>query len=152
VRLLGIADTASSFKRNIKSKEEVNTFLDQAKACLDDESLWEINKETWTGVRVNKTQAFLAEKNLHDDDVAEVLKELQVSNYSYTVDDRNTNFPNETFWIFGMTRSIIDSEVKLYIKLKIRKFEDEFLLVMSFHPEQPFGPDNELTFPYAKQI
>lgn len=150
VRLLGIVDTTSSSDRCIKSREEVNTFLNQVKVCLDDDSLWKINDEPWAGGRVNKTQAFLAEKNLHDDDVAEVIRELQVVNYCYTADDRNANFPNETFWFFGITRFMIDSEEKLYIKLKIRKLEDEFLLVMSFHPEQPSDQDNELTFPYAK--
>ena len=118
--------------------------------CLDDDSLWKINDEQWAGGRVNKTQAFLAEKNLHDDDVAEIIRDLQVANYCYTADDRNDNFPNETFWFFGITKFIIDSEEKLYIKLKIRKFEEKFLLVMSFHPEQPSDANNELTFPYAK--
>lgn len=147
---MSTVDTTSSSDRYIKPKEEVITFLNQAKACLDDESLWTINNELWANGRVNKTQAFMAEKNLHDDDVAEVIMDLQVSNYCYTADDRNTNFPNETFWFFGITRMIIDSEEKLYIKLKIRKFDDDFLLVMSFHPEQPNSSDNELTFPYAK--
>lgn len=146
---MGITDATSSFDRHIKSKEEVNTFLNQVKACLADESLWIINDGSWAGGRVNKTQEFLAEKNLQDDDVAGIIRELQIVNYCYTADDRNVNFQNETFWIFGMTKYIIDSEEKLYIKLKIRKFEEDFLLVMSFHPEQPFDSDNELTFPYA---
>lgn len=145
---LGIVDTRSS-DQYIKSKEDVDTFLIQVKACLD-ESLWMINDKLWAGGRVNKTQAYLAEKNLHDDDVAEIIRELQIANYCYTVDDRNVNFPNETFWIFGIKRYIIDSEEKLYIKLKIRKFEEKFLLVMSFHPEQPIELDDALTFPYAK--
>lgn len=52
--------------------------------------------------------------------------------------------------LFGITKVIIDSEEKLYIKLKLRKLEDELLLVMSFHPEMPFDLKDELTFPYAK--
>lgn len=150
VRLLSVVFTTSSSDRFIKSREEVNAFLNQAKACLLDDSLWKINDETWAGGRVNKTQAFMAEKNIQDDDVAEILKELQVSNYCYTSNDRNSNFPNETFWFFGITRLVIDSEEKLYIKLKIRKIQENFLLVMSFHPEQPISSDNDLTFPYAK--
>lgn len=150
MRLLSIVDTTSSSDRHTKSEEEVNAFLNQAKKCLSDDSLWKINDATWADGRVNKTQTFMAEKNLHDDDVAEVIRELQVANYCYTSDDRNVNFPNESFWLFGITRLIIDSEEKLYIKLKIRKFEEDFLLVMSFHPEQPTSSDNELTFPYAK--
>lgn len=36
------------------------------------------------------------------------------------------------------------------IKLKIRKLEDDYLLVMSFHPEEPDGPEKKLQFPYKK--
>jgi hypothetical protein len=43
VRLLSTVDTTSSSDRYTKSKE-VNTFLNQAKECLDDESSWTINK------------------------------------------------------------------------------------------------------------
>ena len=84
-----------------------------------------------------------------DEDVADVINDLQVSNYCYTVEDRNLNFPNEFFWIFGITRVIVDSEEKLYIKLKIRKFKNVYLLVMSFHPEQTTSSEDALTFPYA---
>lgn len=132
-------DNTKVYRRTIRSREEVCTFLNQAKTCLDDD---------WAGGRVNKTQAFLAERNLSDNDVAEVIRELQVANYCYTEDDRNNNFVNETFWFFGMTRFIIDSEEKMYIKLKIRKLKRTTLLVMSFHPEQPAGDDDELAFPY----
>ena len=109
MRLLSIVDTTSSSDRHTKSEEEVNAFLNQAKKCLSDDSLWKINDATWADGRVNKTQTFMAEKNLHDDDVAEVIRELQVANYCYTSDDRNVNFPNESFWLFGITRLIIDS-------------------------------------------
>lgn len=148
--LLSAVDTKCSSDRCIKSKDEVNTFLIRAKECLEDESSWKVNNTSWANGKVNKTQAFMAEKNLHDDDVAEVIRELQIANYCYTADDRNVNFPNEMFWFFGITKMLIDSEEKLYVKLKIRKFENDFLLVMSFHPEQSTGLDNELTFPYAK--
>lgn len=144
---MSIIDTTSS-NQFIKSREEVNTFLNRAKACLSDAS-WHINTETWANGRINKTQTYLAEKNLKDDDVAEIIRELQIFNYCYTANDRNVNYSNETFWVFGTTKFIIDSEEKLYIKLKIRQFENEYLLVMSFHPEQPVDPGTELTFPYA---
>lgn len=138
----------TSSNRVIKTRQEVSTFLNQVKACLYDDSLWEINDELWKNGRLNKTQAFMAERNLHDEDVAEVIKELQVENYCYTEDDRNVNFPNETCWFFGITRLIIDSEEKLYIKLKIREYEENVLKVMSFHPEKPKNKAAELTFPY----
>lgn len=146
---MDVADTKSSSTRCIKTREEVDAYLKRVKICLNDESSWRINDEKWLGRRVNKTEAFLAEKNLSDDDVAAIIRELQVANYSYTDDDRNSRFPNELFWFFGMTHCIIDSEEKLYIKLKIREMQGEFLLVMSFHPEKPQNPADELTFPYA---
>lgn len=143
-------DTTSSSGYEIKTREEVIIFLNQVKLLLDDDSSWEINNCMWAGNRVNKTQLYLAEKNLSDDDVANVIRELQVCNYCYTEDDRNSNFPNEQFWFFGITRLIVDVEEDYYIKLKIRKFEDDYLLVMSFHPEQPKCPEDRLAFPYGK--
>lgn len=148
---MNITNSTFSPEHYIKTREEVDDFLNRVKSCLEDDSLWKINDETWSGGRVNKTQAFLAEKNLQDDDVAEIIRKLQVCHYCYTADDRNVNFPNEKFWFFGIEQFIIDTEEKLYIKLKIRKFEEEILLVMSFHPEQPCDPNNTLTFPYAKE-
>lgn len=142
-------DTKSSSEQSIRPKTEVIIFLEQAKNCLTEESSWMINNKTWANGRVNKTQTFMAEKNLKDEDVADVIKELQVSNYCYTVEDRNANYPNEFFWIFGITMVIVDSEEDLYIKLKIRKFEEDYLLVMSFHPEQTTSSEDALTFPYA---
>ena len=142
-------DTKSSSEQIIRPKDEVIKFLEQAKNCLIEETTWTINNETWANGRVNKTQAFMAERNLKDEDVADVIKELQVSNYCYTVEDRNANYPNEFFWIFGITMVIVDSEEDLYIKLKIRKFEEDYLLVMSFHPEQTTSSEDALTFPYA---
>lgn len=76
--------------------------------------------------------------------------ELQVSNYSYTADDRNENFKNEKVWIFGITKKLIDEEENFYIKLKIRFIEDEMLLVMSFHPEVLTVNNRKLEFPYAE--
>ena len=43
---------------------------------------------------------------------------------------------------------MIDCMEDLYIKLKIRKIDDEILLIMSFHPEQPGIEEDKLNFPY----
>jgi hypothetical protein len=75
---------------------------------------------------------------------------LEVKNFSSTKKDRNENFPNEYFWEFGITTNVVDQDEDLYIKLKIREIEDEYLLIMSFHPEMPTCPENKLTFPYRK--
>mgnify|MGYP000550899478 CR=1 FL=1 len=71
---MSIIDTTSS-NQFIKSREEVNTFLNRAKACLSDAS-WHINTETWANGRINKTQTYLAEKNLKDDDVEVVVLDV----------------------------------------------------------------------------
>ena len=72
----------------------------------------------------------------------------------YTDNDYdNLNFPNEDFWFFGITKEIVDLETKLYVKLKIRRLNNvELLLVMSFHPEQPYGKNDELKFPYKEEV
>lgn len=149
--LLG-TDKQHSIGRRVVSREEVDAFLGCVRDCLNDDSRWMINNHSWAGGRVNKTQLFMAEKNISDEDVAEVVRELEISNYCYTDDDGNSNFPNETFWFFGITKEIIDSEIKLYVKLKIRRIdEDELLLIMSFHPEQPYEEKDILKFPYANK-
>ena len=92
----------------------------------------------------------MAETGINQQDIEKVISELQVTNYSYTADDVNIHFPDEQFWIFGITRNMIDKDENLYIKLKIRQFGDEILLIMSFHPEMPKDTEQRLIFPYKE--
>lgn len=133
-----------------KSKEEVRHFLDNVNALIRKGNRTQINCRPWKGNRVNKTLTYMAETGINQQDIEKVILELQVTNYSYTADDVNIHFPDEQFWIFGITRNMIDKDENLYIKLKIRQFEDEILLIMSFHPEMPKDTEQKLIFPYKE--
>lgn len=138
--------------RHINTIPEVCRFLEKAKELSSDSCRTSINSGTWAGGRVNKTQRYMAETGITGADMRAVVQRLQVCNYSVTVDDVNPNFAGETAWIFGITERMIDRDENLYIKLKIRKFKDEILLILSFHPELPEREEDRLTFPYENVI
>ncbi len=132
----------------IKSIEEVKKFLEEAKKLALDRERRYINNEEWANGRVNKTRLYIAETQISLEHIWKVISELQVNNYSSTKKDVNPNFPNEEVWIFGIKKVMVDELQDLYIKLKIRRIESKFLLLMSFHPEMPSRENKKLTFPY----
>ena len=100
---------------------------------------------------MNKTRAFMAETGIGKSDIAEVLKELRVCNYSYTDDDRNVNFKGQQVWVFGITWRPVDEDEDIYTKIKVQQMTDtneDCLMVMSFHPESPTPTEGKLLFPY----
>lgn len=127
---------------------DVDLFLTTVKHKLDSGDSWQINNQEWAGGKQNKTRIYMAETGITAEDIKKVVKELSIANYSSTQDDTNIRFPNEKVWIFGITKNMVDQEEDLYIKLKLRKLNDEYLLIMSFHPEQPGRPEDKLQFPY----
>lgn len=133
-----------------KTKDEVNRFLEDVKAIILKGTNLQINNKPWKGNRVNKTLTYMAETGISLEDIKNVIYELKLSNYSYTADETNVNFKEEQVWIFGITKNMIDKEEDLYIKLKIRVFENKFLLIMSFHPEEPGVYNKKLEFPYKE--
>lgn len=133
-----------------KNKGEVQVFLDQVKGLISEGYNVQINNKPWSGNKVNKTLAYMAETGITQKDIEKVICQLKVSNYSYTADDRNENFKDEQVWLFGITKKLIDKNEDLYIKLKIRFIGEEMLLVMSFHPETPSLNGGKLEFPYAE--
>lgn len=132
-----------------KDKEEVQRFLDHVKDIILKGKNIHINNLPWNN-RVNKTLAYMAETGIHQQDIEKIICELQIFNYCYTTDDRNKNFKDEQFWIFGITKNIIDKDEDLYIKLKIRIIGEEILLIMSFHPEEYDHKSKKLEFPYKE--
>lgn len=132
-----------------KEKGEVRGFLESVNDLIRKGRVT-INNRPWKGNRVNKTLAYMSETGLRQKDIEEIICELQVDDYSYTADDRNEYFKDEQFWIFGTTKNIIDQDTDLYIKLKIRRIGEEFLLIMSFHPERPRWDEQKLSFPYRE--
>lgn len=134
----------------IMTVPQVKQFLEIIHELLKAEDTWEINSKPWANGRVNKTRAYMAETGIGANVIKETVKELKVNHYSYTEDDYNRNFSNEQVWIFGITKNLIDQDEKLYVKLKVRQFENgKYLLIMSFHPECPRDIQDELKFPYA---
>lgn len=133
----------------IKSIDEVKSFLKALPELLDSEDTWQINNRQWANGKVNKTMQYMAETGIGTEVVKNVVRELRVRHYSSTEDDYNVNFQHEQVWIFGITKNLVDEEEKLYVKLKIREFENGgFLLIMSFHPERPKSLNDELKFAY----
>lgn len=132
----------------IKTPEEVESFLKGVQELVCDDERTTINSAPWAGGRVNKTRQYMTETGIDKEIVVSVIKELKVSNYCATKPDYNPNFPNEYVWEFGITKNLVDRDEDLYIKLKVRKIDEEYLLIMSFHPEQPARPEDKLMFPY----
>lgn len=138
-----------SVGRIIRPPDEVEGFLEKVRELLTDDEKVSINSGPWANGRVNKTRQYMAETGIHKGTMVDVIRDLQVSNYSCTKPERNPNFPNEYVWEFGVTKNLVDKDEDLYVKLKIRKIDEEYLLVMSFHPEQPSRQEEKLTFPYS---
>lgn len=136
-------------EKMIKEPEDVEAFLEKVQEILLTEEKVNINSAPWAGDRVNKTRQYMAETGIGKKDILKVIVELGVKNYSSTKKDKNPKFPDEYVWEFGITKNLIDKDEDLYIKLKVRKIREEYLLIMSFHPEQPANIEDKLTFPYA---
>lgn len=132
-----------------KDRYEVQAYLEEVRRLISEGNVL-LNNRLWAEGKVNKTQQYMAETGIAKKDIEQVISELQVPNYSYTTDDQNSNFENEQFWIFGITKNLVDKEEDLYIKLKIRVIDDKRLLIMSFHPEKPDKGNKKLRFPYTE--
>ena len=131
----------------IESVESVQNFLTQVKSLLYEKGRCSINNSPWVG-KANKTQIYMAETGITMADIKAVIEELTVHNYCATKDERNSNFQGERVWEFGIRKKIVDVDEDLYIKLKIRKIDEDYLVIMSFHPEQPLRETDKLQFPY----
>lgn len=132
-----------------KTKQEVKDFLNRVKKLASDAERTQINNNPWAGGKVNKTRQYMAETGITKTVILAVIQELDEKNYSSTKEDKNPRFPDEYVWEFGIRKNLIDKEEELYIKLKIRKIHEEYLLIMSFHPEMPETPEGKLQFPYS---
>lgn len=136
---------------NIKPIEEVEGFLKEVRQIIKDSagSRCRLNSAAWAGGKVNKTRKFMYETGYKKDDMLKVVAGLTVKNYSYTAPDVNPNFPNENVWVFGTRAEIVDKDYDLYIKLKIRSIQKDYLILMSFHPQEPDHAAQKLRFPYS---
>ncbi|GEM_PF-6212716 len=130
------------------TREEVQQFLNRVKALIPQKDKVTINISPWKGHKVNKTLTYMTETGIGLEDILNVLYKLQGCHYSYTADDRNIHFKGQQVWIFGLRKNIVDKDEDLYIKLKILTTEEDILLIMSFHPENPGCDEQRLQFPY----
>ena len=133
-----------------KNIKEAQDFLSKARELIRQNKV-SINMQPWSGGRVNKTLAYMTETGITLEDICGVILELEVSNYSYKEEDRNERFKGEEIWVFGIAKNLIDEKTDYYIKLKIRKLQDEQLIIMSFHPERPTEKNKKLKFPYKAE-
>lgn len=136
---------------NIKPIAEVEHFIKEAQQIITSTagSRCQLNDADWASGRVNKTRRFMYETGCKKEDMLKVINGLTVRNYSYTAPDVNRNFPNENVWVFGTRAEIVDKDYDLYIKLKIRNIRENYLVLMSFHPEEPDDERKKLKFPYS---
>lgn len=136
---------------DIRPITEVEHFLKEAHQIIKSTAgcRCQLNDASWAGGRVNKTRQFMYETGYKKEDMLKVISRLTVHNYSYTAQDVNRNFPNENVWIFGTRAEIVDKDYDLYIKLKIRTIREDYLVLMSFHPEEPDDEGKRLKFPYS---
>ena len=136
-------------KRTPKMKPEaVAEFLKEVRLLAESSETAVINNRPWANGRVNKTQQYMAETGITSQIVRDTVRELKVRHFSKVMDDYNPHFQDETVWVFGMKKNLVDHVENLYIKLKIREAGSRFLLIMSFHPEKPTGREAKLEFPY----
>ena len=145
-----IQERRGGMARYQKDEKEVRKFLDNVKSIILSGGNITINNAPWKGNKINKTLIYMAETRISKQDIEKVICELQVSNYSYTADDKNKRFKYEQVWMFGITKNMVDKDENLYIKLKIRVIKEEILLIMSFHPEEIDNMNQKLEFPYKE--
>ncbi|KMV77461.1 hypothetical protein HMPREF0979_01869 [Coprobacillus sp. 8_1_38FAA] len=117
-----------------KSNDEISKFLENIKSLIKEGNV-DFNIRPWK-LKVNKTLKYMTEKNISTKDISEALLELEVGDFCYVEDDRNSFFRGE-FWFFTRDYCLVDKVESMYIKIKLFDYEDKKVLVMSFHPQQP---------------
>ena len=138
-------------EENIEPREQVIKFLRELQELAIDENHVQVNSGSWADGKINKTRVYMAESGITKSDMCKVISELNIENYCATKPDVNPNFTGEVIREFGIDKNLVDREEHYYIKLKVRKFHEKYLIIMSFHPEQPMFQNQKLKFPYKKQ-
>lgn len=125
------------------SRSDVKSFLNEVCEIIDEED-FNIEKN-FMQIRSRKSDSKYSTPNTMLDlgydaeDVVGVIKHLELKNYSETLIDKDDNNPPLLF-VFGKD---INSQT-IYIKVKIKKKEEKYILCLSFHYAM-----HEMTYPYA---
>lgn len=77
-------------EKEIKAREEVECFLQKVKSLTLHDELTEINSTVWANGKVNKTRQYMAETGIDKEAILDVIRQLEVENYSSTDRDRNS--------------------------------------------------------------
>lgn len=118
------------------SPKDVKKFLFQLKDVLNDPNFNIENDLFLIGRAENKSTLIDLEYDL--DDVAKILSELNIQNYSETLFDEGNENPPLLF-VFG--KEISEKEV--YIKIKVRTEPERKIVCVSFHWAQ-----HTMLYPY----
>lgn len=118
------------------SRKDVNDFLIQLKGVLND-SNFSIENDLFL-IRKTENQSTLIDLEYDLDDVAKILSELNIQNYSETLFDEDNENPPLLF-VFGKEIS----KKEIYIKIKVRMNPERKIVCVSFHWAQ-----HTMLYPY----
>ena len=118
----------NTFKYINHTKEEIEEYLRKVKECIN------VGKfVVCTTVKNEKNRKFIERYNLNSNKQKEMLVELEVKDFCYSVD--NYNNPNEKLYIFCREYELnnwgIIENVDVYIKVVIK--QNNFIVIISFH-------------------
>ena len=132
------------FLNTLSKKSEVIAFLEELSAVLQsadfnmDTDLVIIRRRKQDGEQFFSTPYTLVDLGYDAGDIAELLKQLTVEEYSETKIDKDDLNPPLLF-VFG---KVIEGKL-IYIKLKIKSSQKKYILCVSFH----YAKD-KMKFPY----
>lgn len=133
---MGFSSTSSARTKTIQSEAEVETFLKclHSKIQESPESVIIIKRTS----SEDKTFNFMVEYGLTHEYICQRILDLNVTNYSYTDKEKNTNFSGDIL-VFGQMFLDKGPVLEIYIKLKL----NERVICLSFHPKE-----FDLNYPY----
>lgn len=123
----------------LKFIEEIREFLNKNNFDIDEEFVL-VRSEKEESKEQYSTRYTLNDMEIDREDVVEILKTLELKEYSETKLDRQETNPPFLF-VFG---KIINGKL-IYIKTKIQKSNTEKVICVSFH-----YAERNMNFPYKK--
>ncbi len=119
---------SNTLKHTNHTKEEIEEYLRKVKQSIN------VGKFViCTTVKNEKNRKFIERYNLNSNKQKEMLVELEVKDFCYSVDDYNR--PHEKLYIFCREYELnnwgIIENVDVYIKIVIK--QNDFIVIISFH-------------------
>lgn len=113
------------------TKKQVDEILNCIKDC--------IKSEKWTlslGTHRIENKNFISEYNLRKERQIEILLNLGIIDFCYSVQNRKQNYEHETLYIFAPKIKVYNvngEEELLDVYIKFNIIEEPFVIVISFH-------------------